>query len=224
MSNKTFIRIVSEITLDGKITLAKNKSSRLLFPFESPELKLFTHQERAKFDAIMVGSNTIKIDNPLLTVRGTSGKTPARVVPCSSGKLPLTSNIFKETNKVRTIIIVSNSTDKHDIEKLKENGAEVYACGERKVNYRLLLNLLPELGIKNMILEGGSSLLYHFIKENLYDELLLKLIPIIVAGEDTPTPVGGTSFNVNNIKKHALTDCKKVGDYVILKYIPLEKA
>jgi 2,5-diamino-6-(ribosylamino)-4(3H)-pyrimidinone 5'-phosphate reductase len=73
--------MISEITADGKLTLGKGISSKILMKHMSHEAEILLHQTRAEYDAIMVGSSTIRIDNSFLTVRMVEGKNPLRVIP-----------------------------------------------------------------------------------------------------------------------------------------------
>ncbi|MDD1656691.1 MAG: dihydrofolate reductase family protein, partial [Methanomicrobiales archaeon] len=63
------VLMMSEITADGKLTLRKGASSKILMKYMAPETEILLHRTRAECDAIMVGSHTIKIDNSFLTVR-----------------------------------------------------------------------------------------------------------------------------------------------------------
>ena len=66
--------MMSEITADGKLTLKRGASSKRLMKFMAPETEVLLHETRAACDAIMVGSNTIRIDNSFLTVRYIEGR------------------------------------------------------------------------------------------------------------------------------------------------------
>ena len=77
------VLMMSEITADGKLTLKKGASSKILMKYMAHETEILLHETRAAYDAIMVGANTIKIDNSFLTVRLVPGKSPLRVIPTS---------------------------------------------------------------------------------------------------------------------------------------------
>ena len=72
------VLMISEITADGKLTLGRGISSKILMRHMSHEAELLLHKTRAEYDAIMVGSSTIRIDNSFLTVRMVEGKNPVR--------------------------------------------------------------------------------------------------------------------------------------------------
>lgn len=194
---KPFVCLVSEISVDGKLTLGKGISSKIFMTLMDHEAEVFLHKLRANYDAIMVGSNTIKIDNSNLTVRYVKGKNPIRVIPCSDGKIPLESNVLNKD--APTIIAVSEKAKAEDIGKLKEKGVKVIKCGtEDKVNLNILLNELWKEGIRKMIIEGGPSLAYSMFKNKLIDEIKLVHIPVIVGGIDTPSLVWGDAAKTLN--------------------------
>ncbi|HJK84145.1 MAG TPA: dihydrofolate reductase family protein, partial [Methanocorpusculum sp.] len=91
--HKPHVLMISEITADGKLTLKRGASSKILMKHMSHEAEILLHETRAAYDAIMVGSSTIKIDNSFLTVRMVPGKSPLRVIPSSMADLPLDANV-----------------------------------------------------------------------------------------------------------------------------------
>ena len=77
------ITTLSELTIDGKLSLGPNASSKDLFAFYGDELRQWFHGVRASHDAIMVGAGTVRNDDPELTVRYVQGRNPLRIVPAS---------------------------------------------------------------------------------------------------------------------------------------------
>ncbi len=67
--DRPHVLMMSEITADGKLTLKKGASSKILMKYMSHETEILLHSTRAEYDAIMVGANTIRIDNSFLTVQ-----------------------------------------------------------------------------------------------------------------------------------------------------------
>ena len=92
----TTITTFSELTIDGRLTLANGSSSKELFAFYGAPLQRWFHQQRAAHDAIMVGAGTVRADNPQLTVRHVEGRNPLRVVPTNDGALPPESYILTD--------------------------------------------------------------------------------------------------------------------------------
>ncbi|MEN3033520.1 MAG: dihydrofolate reductase family protein [Aquificaceae bacterium] len=191
---RPYLLVVSEISLDGKLTLSRGTSSKLLMSSMDEEGFKYLHELRAKVDAIMVGCETVRIDNPSLTVRFVKGKNPARVVPCSTGDIPLDANIFSPD--APTYIAVSKRAPIERIRALKEVCSDVLILGEEKVDIELLLRMLYQMGFKSLMVEGGALLNYELFRLGLVDELRLIHLSVVVGGEDVPSLVGGKCLEV----------------------------
>jgi len=129
--HRPYTIIVSEVTVDGKLTLRKGFSSKEIMKFMDEEATRYLHQIRAKVDGIMVGAETIRTDNPYLTVRHVVGKNPIRIIPTKSANIPLDANVLKKD--APTIIITTEKAPKDKVEQLKEK-AEVIICGEEEIS------------------------------------------------------------------------------------------
>jgi 2,5-diamino-6-(ribosylamino)-4(3H)-pyrimidinone 5'-phosphate reductase len=182
--------MMSEITADGKLTLRKGASSKILMKYMAPETELLLHQTRADYDAIMVGSNTIKIDNSFLTVRKVPGRSPLRVIPNSRADLPLDSNVLKPD--APTLIAVSERAPPERVAAIRERGVQVVQAGREEIDLPLLMKILwRDFGVKKLMIEGGPTLNWHMLRDHLVDEIRLIHLPFIVGGYDTPSLVGG---------------------------------
>jgi 2,5-diamino-6-(ribosylamino)-4(3H)-pyrimidinone 5'-phosphate reductase len=190
LRERPHVLMMSEITADGKLTLKKGTSSKILMKYMSHETELLLHETRAKCDAIMVGSNTIKIDNSFLTVRYVPGKSPLRVIPSSNADIPPDSNVLGPD--APTVIAVSGKAPLENIEALKKKGVHVVEVGVDKVDLPLLMQVLwKDFGVRRLMIEGGPTLNWHMLHYRLVDEIRLIHLPFIVGGADTPSLVGG---------------------------------
>ncbi|HXW98575.1 MAG TPA: dihydrofolate reductase family protein [Methanomicrobiales archaeon] len=184
------VLMMSEITADGKLTLKKGASSKILMKYMAPETEILLHETRADYDAIMVGANTIRIDNSYLTVRHVPGRSPLRVIPNSMADLPLDSNVLKPD--APTVIGVARSAPADRVEAIRARGAKVIVAGEKHVELPLLMEALyRDFGVKKLMIEGGPTLNWHMLGHRLVDEIRLIHLPFIVGGADTPSLVGG---------------------------------
>ncbi len=188
---RPYVIIVSEVTVDGKLTLQRGVSSKEIMKFMDEEANRYLHELRAKVDGIMVGAETIRTDNPYLTVRYVEGKNPTRIVPTSKADIPLDSHILEK--HAPTIIFTSSAAPKERVEKLKEK-VDVVECGKEKIDLVKMMDILYDRGIKNLMVEGGSTLNWELVKNGLIDEIRLIHMPFIVGGSNTPTLVGGEGF------------------------------
>ena len=194
------------MTLDGKIA-AYTGDSRWV---SSEESRAFTHELRNELQAIMVGVDTVIVDNPELTCRlqDRKGRNPIRVVVDSTLRIPLDAKIL-DTSVARTIVATTNRADEKVVEELKSMGVEVIITKQnnKRVCLADLMQRLGYLEIDGLLLEGGASLNYSAITEGIVDEVISFIAPKIVGGADAKTPVAGEgiakmndAIELNNIK------------------------
>jgi len=217
--HKPHVLMISEITADGKLTLGKGVSSKILMKYMSHEAEILLHETRAEYDAIMVGSSTIRIDNSFLTVRMVLGKSPIRVIPNSLADLPLTSNVF-DTTSVPTILVVSSRAPQERIDAFTAQGVDVVVCGEDRVDFPKLMDILyNKYNVEKLIIEGGPTLNWHMLHHNLVDDIWLIHMPFIVGGSDTPSLVGGMPIrSEQDMIRLDLTGTKMYGSNLVTEY------
>lgn len=215
------VLMMSEITADGKLTLKKGASSKILMKYMSHETEILLHETRAACDAIMVGSNTIRIDNSYLTVRHVPGKSPLRVIPNSRADISLDSNIF--TPGAPTVIAVTGQAPPGRVEAIRQTGADVIVAGKEQLDLPLLMKILKEqYHVERMMIEGGPTLNWHMLRARLVDEIRLIHLPFIVGGADTPSLVGGMHIDAEDemirlsLKNFYLCGTNLVTEYDVL--------
>ena len=180
------ITTLSELTIDGKLALHRSSSSKELFDYSTDELKAWFHSQRAANDAIMVGANTVRVDDPLLTVRHAPGSNPLRVVPSSDGLLPLDCSLLNDG--VPTLVVTARKANRGAIADLAAKPAvEVEVCGDLEVDLPAMMELLAARGIRTLIVEGGSTLLHSLFRHDLVSRIIIKHIPIISGDPEAPT-------------------------------------
>jgi 2,5-diamino-6-(ribosylamino)-4(3H)-pyrimidinone 5'-phosphate reductase len=213
--------MMSEITADGKLTLKKGSSSKILMKYMDPATEILLHETRASFDAIMVGANTIRIDNSFLTVRLVEGKSPIRVIPTSMADIPPSANVLSPG--APTIIAVSERAPADRVKAIKARGAEVVCAGKEHVDLPTLMRILStSWGVKKLMIEGGPTLNWHMLHHRLVDEIRLIHLPFIVGGSDTPSLVGGMHIETEEemirliLKNHYLCGTNLVTEYDVV--------
>ena len=202
------------ISLDGKIATRTGDSK-----LSSKDDKIRVHKLRSKFDAILVGKNTLEIDDPLLTARGVKGKNPVRVILDSRATIHKNSKILRSCSKIPTIIVISKMAKKKNLEKLKKFPVMVKVCGNNKVNIKNLLKFLKEKKIKNILVEGGGITNWSFVKENLVDEAIITITPYIIGGNSSATLVDGNGFSIiAKSSRLRLKNVTRMKNEVVLHY------
>ena len=202
------------ISIDGKISTRTNDSK-----ISSKEDSIRLHKLRSKVDAILIGKNTLLQDDPLLTVRHTKGKNPIRVILDSKGTIPITSKIIKTSSEIPTIIVVSKKITDKNLLKLKKLPVEIIVSGENSVNLKLLMKKLSTKKIKTILVEGGGTVNWEFIKNNIFNELIVTLSPYLIGGNDSISFVEGKGFaKITNSPKLKLKSIKRLKNYLVLNY------
>jgi len=202
------------ITLDVK-SATRTGDSKL----SSKKDKIRVHKLRSKVDAILVGKNTAKIDDPLLSVHNIKKKNPVRIILDSNATIRTNSRILKTCSKIPTIIAVSKSAQKKNLQRLEKFPVQVIICGKYTVNVKKLLGILKKKGIKNILVEGGGTTNWTFVKENLVDEAIITITPYLVGGMHAITLVDGDGFStIAKSIKLKLKNVTKTKNEVILHY------
>ena len=166
-------------SLDGSI--AVSRGSR--YTVSGSESRVLTHQLRAAHDAILVGINTVVADNPYLTVRLVEGQNPLPIVLDSHLRLPLDSNLLK--NKMPPLIATTTSASREKQDRIEEYGAKIIRIlpDERGwVDLHLLLNRMADLGIDNIMVEGGARVITSFLSQHLVDRIVITIAPTFLGG------------------------------------------
>lgn len=211
------IILSAAISIDGKIA-TRSGDSKLSSKRDLTRL----HKLRSKVDAIIIGKNTVYKDDPLLTVRYSKGKNPIRIILDSCGTISHKSKILQTSNKVKTIIVVTKKITKKNLQKLKKFSVEIMVVGENQVNIKLLIKILNKRKIKTILLEGGGTINWEFIKNNLVDEFFITITPYILGGKDAITLVQGEGFDkIIKSQKLRLNEIKRLENDLFLHYSKL---
>ncbi len=213
--SKPYVILSAAISVDGKIATRTGDSK-----LSSKQDSIRLHKLRSKVDAILVGKNTVLQDNPLLTVRYTRGKNPIRIILDSKGSIPEKSRILQTSNEIPTIIAVSKKISKSNFDKLHKFPVEIIIAGKNSVNIKLLLKKLSDKKIKTILVEGGGTINWEFIKHNLFDELIITLSPFLIGGTNAISLVQGQGFEkISNSPNLKLKSIKRLKNHLVLNYI-----
>jgi len=223
-------------SIDGKIATVNGdtKISSVL------DLKR-VHGLRRETDVILVGISTVINDDPLLTIRygmnkkGT--KNPIRIIIDSKARIPLHSKIVKTANQIETRLVVTSKAPSKNLKKLEERGLKIIVLDQgtkedredrenkrkdnrEKVDLKKLFNQLEKEGISNVLVEGGGEINWSIIKDNLFDEMIITISPLIIGGKRAISLVGGEGYKtINESVKIKLSRIqKKSNGEIILHY------
>ncbi|MDH3794249.1 MAG: 2,5-diamino-6-(ribosylamino)-4(3H)-pyrimidinone 5'-phosphate reductase [Nitrosopumilus sp.] len=213
--SKPYVILSAAISIDGKIATRTGDSK-----LSSNQDYIRLHKLRSKVDGILVGKNTVMQDNPLLTVRYTKGKNPVRIILDSQGNISSKSKILQTSNEVPTIIAVSKKITKSNLKKLYKFHVEVIITGENSVNIKSLLKKLSDKKITTILVEGGGAINWEFIKQNLFDELIITLSPFLIGGNNAISFIQGNGFDkISKSPNLRLKSIKRLKNHLVLNYV-----
>ena len=172
-------------SLDGKIALLNGNSHYI----NDKNSISYLHSLRSICDAVVVGVNTIRKDDPLLTTRTIKGPNPQRIIIDPSLKLTNKYQVFKDG--MPNIIFTHSKLNK------KFNNTQIYKLPERNFT-NLIYQNINRLGYKLVLVEGGSKTISKFLENRL-----LNIMQFIIA----PTIIGS---GINSINIEPITNLKNV--------------
>ena len=172
-------------SLDGKIALLNGNSHYI----NDKNSISYLHSLRSICDAVVVGVNTIRKDDPLLTTRAIKGPNPQRIIIDPSLKLTNKYKVFKDG--MPNIIFTHSKLNK------KFNNTQIYQLPERNFT-NLIYQNINRLGYKLVLVEGGSKTISKFLENRL-----LNIMQFIIA----PTIIGS---GINSINIEPITNLKNV--------------
>jgi 2,5-diamino-6-(ribosylamino)-4(3H)-pyrimidinone 5'-phosphate reductase len=224
---KPFIFINSAVSLDGKLSTYERKQVKISNKEDFERVDAL----RAGADAVMVGSNTVAIDDPKLTVKSeqlrkqriTKGlpENPAKIMVGSIKKTDMEGDFLNYGNAEK-IIFTTEKEEKSKIAALRKKAA-VYVLGKEKTNICEMVDILAGLGIKRIMVEGGGTLNYEMLEAGLVDEIYIAVGPKIFGGKDAPTLADGTGLAYENSINLEPIGITVLGDVFVLKYRVLKR-
>jgi len=209
-----YIVTKSAQTLDGKIATFHGDSQWIT----SEESRRFARNERDRFDAILVGANTLIKDNPRLN--GASGRNRLKKIVLDAAlRTPINSKIFEGMPSQSCIIATTAKASKTKIRQFENKGALVIVCPAKKglVDLKWLARLLAQKGIYAILIEGGAHVVGFALEEKLVDEMHVYLAPRILGDQRALSSVGGRSVKtINQAIGLQFTKIKKIGNDIFI--------
>ncbi len=186
---RPYITLKLALSLDGKIAAASKESKWITGDLS----RKYVHALRRQHDAVMVGTNTILIDNPSLTVRNVrQTRQPHKIILDLKGRIPLHFNCFGRAEQERIFVIMGKSVPDYIKKEVSSLPAEVLEVEDEMPSAHLfptIFHMLGKKGITSILVEGGSQLAGTLIENELVEELNFFMAPIII-GEGMPAISG----------------------------------
>lgn len=184
---------------------------------------------RAGVDAILIGAQTMRSDNPRLLVN--SADRRAERVRNGKSEYPLKVTVSKSGNLDRDLKFwhfggqkVAYTVEGEPFARLSDNLsglADVVVAGTDRVDFGAMLDDLADRGVERLMVEGGGRIHTEFLSSRLADELHLAIAPILVGDSASPRFLYDAHFDTGRMR---LIDSRSVGDVVLARYAPKDVA
>ena len=209
-SNVPYITIKIAQSKDGKISKSKNEQTWLT----GEESNRFVHTQRAVYDAVLIGANTVAVDDPKLSVRDVDGRNPKRIILDGKLNIDLNAKVLSADDIENTWILTSKNTDKEKINKITKKGARVIQFNtndDEQINLMEILTKLGEEKITSLFVEGGSNIFSQFIEGNYFDEIFILQAPITFGK-------GVNGIALSSLNHLEMVSSNKIGEDLKLVY------
>jgi len=205
-------------TLDGQIATARGESRWIT----GEPARERAHLLRARHDAVMVGSNTVIADDPELTCRlpGLAERSPVRVIVDGRLRVPLTSRVVIDAQRVPTWFVTLRGDAPERHEAFRDCGVElieVDAAGET-VDLAAALTELGARGITRVLAEGGATLAAALVRADLVDHIAWFRAPRLIGGDGLAAVTGFGLKQLAGMPRFARLSVEPVGEDVLETY------
>jgi 5-amino-6-(5-phosphoribosylamino)uracil reductase len=224
--NRPYVLLSCATSIDGYIDDATGE--RLLLSNEEDFDRI--DAVRAECDAILVGANTVRSDNPRLMVRSQRRRdsrlarglpaSPTKVTMTGSGDLDRDARFFTTGDTDRIVYCASPA-----VEKTREHldGLATVVDGGDPVDPGLALDDLAARGVRRLMVEGGGSMHRLFLTAGLADELHLVVAPFFVGDCRAPRFVTDGHFPWHAGRRARVAEVRQLGDVVLVRYALSER-
>lgn len=184
--HKPFVALKAALSLDGKLATSKNESKWIT----GEKARVKTHELRAGYDAILIGSGTLRSDNPQLTVREGNyvGKNPIRIILLGkTASFNHEAEIFN-TEETETWLVYPKNLQLNHKRELEEKNVRLVPLENThgEIDISRLLEFLQQEKIKSLFVEGGPKIHTSFLQSGNAQRLYLFFAPKLIGGTDAP--------------------------------------
>ena len=202
-------------SLDGRIATASGDSHWI----SGERSRRLVHELRNRVDAVLVGAETVRVDDPQLTCRVRGGRDPLRVI--LDGRLTISpaARVCTQRSTAPTLVVTTAESGQGEKKRLLEQqGVEILclAGDQGRVPLRPLLAALGRRGVKHVLIEGGGQVAAAALAEGVVDKVLFFYGPLLLGGESRPM-IGplGIDRVAAGLKLHTI-ELGRLGDDVLV--------
>lgn len=205
---RAYVTLKMAQTLDGYVATDSGESRWI----SSPMARQMVHQMRAEHDAVIVGGETVRADNPRLTVRLVKGPNPFRIVVTASGNLPPGATLLTDNRDGRTIIATTRAGMRQLLKRPIRRSLHLWEIPSRRNSGIALDELLKaayQFGMRSVLVEGGPSLAAGFLRQRLVDKYVAVISPTLLGSGKQVLQ----DFGIRKLNRRAQLILPRVGNW-----------
>ncbi|MFJ7063228.1 RibD family protein [Streptomyces microflavus] len=226
MTTRPYVILSAAMSVDGYLDDASPERLRLS---NEPDFDR-VDEVRAESDAILIGANTMRRDNPRLLVnsdarrarRVAEGKPefPLKVTVTASGDLSADLKFWHHGGK-KLVVTVDDAVEK--VRGALGDLADVVSVGQ-ELDWGLVLDELGRRGVGRLMVEGGGTIHTQFMAQNLADEVHVAIAPLLVGQPEAARFLGAADYPGGSTARMKVLEVRAIDDIVFVRYAPKGRA
>jgi diaminohydroxyphosphoribosylaminopyrimidine deaminase/5-amino-6-(5-phosphoribosylamino)uracil reductase len=216
VSGKPFVTLKLAVSMDGQIAPFTGVSRWI----SGERSRKAVHRMRSEADAVLVGAETVRRDDPLLSSRVPGGKDPRRVVLAARLSGLAGRRLFREGDG-EVLVVCPRGVPARDVDRIVSRGGRVIGLPARRgrIDAEAVLAALGKEGIASLLVEGGGRIAGWLASAGAIDRLVLFVAPVLL-GEGVRSVAGFRPPSVVEGMKLAIKDVRRVGEDLMVTAEP----
>jgi diaminohydroxyphosphoribosylaminopyrimidine deaminase / 5-amino-6-(5-phosphoribosylamino)uracil reductase len=215
-TRRPYVFIKAALTLDGNLATASGDAKWI----SSEPSRRIVHQLRDEVQAVMVGAQTVRADNPELTARlAGKGRHPRPVIVTTDLDVPANAKVIQTPAAGGALLFCTRRASAERVNILRKLGAEVVVVKADRAGHADLAEVMRELGerkIASVLIEGGARLINSALRAGIGDELIFFYAPKLLAGDGARIAAGAGPARIADCLPVTNLQCRKVGQDVMI--------
>ncbi|MGM8364995.1 bifunctional diaminohydroxyphosphoribosylaminopyrimidine deaminase/5-amino-6-(5-phosphoribosylamino)uracil reductase RibD [Virgibacillus sp. W0181] len=213
-----FVTVKTATSLDGKTATVTGESKWIT----GKEARLDVHHHRHLHDAILVGVNTVIVDNPSLTTRlPNGGKNAVRVILDTHLRTPVHAKVITDKESDTWIFTGCHVSEKQKKMYAKHERIQIITLETETVSIKEVLKILGQNGIMSLFVEGGAEIHGSFLKEKRINQLIAYIAPKLLGGKKAAPSIAGEGFqSIADSWNLSIDNVERVGEDIKITAVP----
>ncbi len=199
-----YVVLKAGMSLDGKIATVAGESKWITSEVARKDGRM----ERGKYDAVLVGSGTVRKDDCELAALDKK-KNLLRIIIDKDLSLPTTRKVFRDEN---VFVACTDLASVENQNRFLKAGVDFKSFGKSRVDIPQLLAYFGKWGVQSIFVEGGAKTHGAFFDSGNFDKVIFYIAPKIIGGEKSPSVIGGAGVTrLSEISDLGDMECEKIG-------------